>query len=166
MAGHTFPRRTLLQGAAVAIPFVAALPIADAACTTNDPEGTVRALVQRSFDAIEQGDMQAIADCLSDDYVVWHSTNQEELSKTQEVELMGLWVRNSKVRAYESRRLHVFQGGFVQQHTLTCTTLDDRRWSMPACCIGKVSRNKITRVDEYIDSKDVGPLIKALKNEN
>jgi ketosteroid isomerase-like protein len=59
-------------------------------------------------------------------------------------------------RSYAERRVQVFPGGFVQQHTLQGRrTHDGAPVRLPCAIICQVSGGKINRLDEYFDSAHV-----------
>ena len=59
-------------------------------------------------------------------------------------------------RLYDDRRVEVFPGGFVQQHVLRGTRVQDGvRVHLPACIVCAVKDGRITRLDEYFDSARV-----------
>ncbi|WP_061958622.1 nuclear transport factor 2 family protein [Cupriavidus pauculus] len=129
---------------------------------TKDEEAETRSLVTRLFDAVSCGDMNAVADCYADDAVLWHSFDGVEKTKAQVVEnLAAMHVRIAD-KSYEDRRLNVFERGFVQQHVLHGTRVGDgMRLTIPTAIICQVKNGKITRFDEYLDSKAVAELRKA-----
>lgn len=118
-------------------------------------EADVRAFAQRFFDAIEAGDVEAVAACYADDVGVWH--NYDGLTQTKDENLATLrgLVKSIGDRSYEDRRLDVFEGGFVQQHVLRGTRRDGQRVSLPAALIARLRGGKIARIEEYIDSAHV-----------
>ena len=65
------------------------------------------------------------------------------------------WVRNVRmdVTALPDRRLVAFPGGFVQQHLLIAEFANGKVLELPACIVCAVSGGRITRLDEYFDSK-------------
>lgn len=127
---------------------------------TKTQEAVIRALAMRLFDAVSRGDMEMTADCYADDAVIWHNFDEVEMTKAQT--LRSLAAARIVDRSYEDRRLNVFEGGFVQQHVLHATrTGDGKRLIMQAAIVCQVSNGKITRFDEYLDSKAVAEFRKA-----
>lgn len=118
------------------------------------PEAVAKAF----FDAIERGDVQAVAGCYADDAVIWHNTDGLETSKAENIAVLTNFVAGIPVRRYEDRRLAAFPGGFVQQHVLRLELPDGRKKELPACLVCEVKDGKITRLDEYFDSAQVAAL--------
>jgi ketosteroid isomerase-like protein len=129
---------------------------------TKDEETEIRLLATRLFDAVSCGDMKTVADCYADDAVLWHNFDGVKKTRTQVVENLTAMHARIADKSYESRRLNVFEGGFVQQHVLHGTRVGDgKRLTMPAAIVCQVKNGKITRFDEYLDSKAVAEFRKA-----
>jgi ketosteroid isomerase-like protein len=112
----------------------------------------VAELARRFFDAIEAGDLAAVAACYADDAVIWHNTDRAESAKAQNLEVLANFVSALPERRYEDRRLVVTADGFVQQHVLVCPRADGSRRELPAAIVCAVKDGRITRLDEYFDS--------------
>lgn len=116
----------------------------------------MRELVARFFDAVGRGDIETVADLYDDDLIVWHNFDNVEKTKAENLASLASIPSRITDRSYEDRRVNVFDGGFVQQHVLHGTRVGDgQRLTMPAAIICQVKAGKITRLDEYLDSKDV-----------
>lgn len=111
------------------------------------------------FAAIERGDVDAVADCYADDVVVWHNTDGIESTKAQNLAVLTGFVARVPTRRYENRRLIETSDGFVQQHLLVGVHANGKRVELPACIVCSVKDGKITRLDEYLDSAQVGAFI-------
>jgi len=109
-------------------------------------------VADRIFAAIEAGDAAAVAAIYADDIVVWHSNDGIEQTKEQNLRVLDWLVRHTTSREYRSIRRYEIDGGFVQQHDLHVELPDGRAADLPACIVVKVSDDRITRIDEYIDS--------------
>ena len=110
------------------------------------------ALCDRFFDAIERKDYETLAGCYAPEAIVWHS--HDCLYQPREANLAMLkdgLSRNKKMR-FRNRRVHVFEGGFVQQHTLYVTWPDDFVGEMDVCFVGFVRDGRISRAYEYFDT--------------
>lgn len=116
----------------------------------------MRAFAKRFFDAIEQGDIAAMQESFTPDAAIWHNTDGVIVSPAQTAETLKGMVARISDRSYADRRVQVFPGGFVQQHTLQGTrTHDDAPVRLPCAIICTVPDGKITRLDEYFDSAHV-----------
>ncbi|MBN3854748.1 nuclear transport factor 2 family protein [Paraburkholderia sp. Ac-20340] len=112
-------------------------------------------LATRFFDAIETGNVQDVEACFSHDAVVWHNFDDLEQHWTKIVPTLAGMIERISDRRYSNRRLVPFSGGFVQQHLLSGVRKDGVRVSLTAALIAEVKDNRITRIDEYIDSAQI-----------
>lgn len=129
---------------------------------TEDEEVKLRSLATRLFDAVSSGDADAIAECYSDDAVIWHNFDNVEMTRAQVLKSLAIMHARIADKSYEDRRLNVFEGGFVQQHVLHGTRVGDgERLAMAAAIICQVRNDQIVRFDEYLDSKAVAEFRKV-----
>jgi ketosteroid isomerase-like protein len=123
------------------------------------------ALCDRFFDAIEQKDFATVERCYAPELVVWHS--HDCLYQPREANLKTLrdGMNRFKKMRYKSRRIHTFEGGFVQQHTLFVTHADDFVGQMDVCFVAYTRDGMISRAYEYFDvgqiEKFLGPRVRA-----
>ena len=121
-----------------------------------DSEQDIRALAARFFDAIENGDIATMQASFAPDAAIWHNTDEAIVSPADTAKTLTGMVARIKDRRYANRRLHVFPGGFVQQHELQGARVhDDVRVHLPCAIICAVTDGKIMRLDEYFDSAHV-----------
>ncbi len=113
------------------------------------------ALARRLFTAIVAGDAQAVAGCFADDAVVWHNLDRHDQPVAQTLGVLGWMARNIADLRYEDIRVQATSDGFVQQHVLRGTAPGDRSLELHACIVAKVADGRITRIDEYLDTKAV-----------
>lgn len=119
-------------------------------------EETLRALARRFFDAVEAGDIDTLIACYAPDAKIWHNTDQLEQSPEDNRRTLAGMATRIRDRIYDARRVNVFPGGFVHQHVLKGTRVQDGvRVELPACIVCQVSEGRITRLDEYFDSAHV-----------
>jgi len=109
-------------------------------------------VADRIFAAIEAADAATVAAIYADDIVVWHSNDGIEQTKEQNLRVLDWLLRNTTSRQYREVRRHEIDGGFVQQHELHVELPDGGTADLPACIVAKVTGDRITRIDEYIDS--------------
>lgn len=112
-------------------------------------------LATRFFNAIEMGNVQDVESCFSPDAVVWHNFDDLEQHWTKIIPTLAGMIERISDRRYSNRRLVPFEGGFVQQHILSGVRKDGVRVSLTAALIAEVKNNRITRIDEYIDSAQI-----------
>ena len=116
-------------------------------------ETRIRALAKRFFDAIELGDIEGVRACYAPHAQIWHNIDGRTSTRDQNIETLRAFVVRAPKRRYEQRRLHVFEGGFVQQHELHCMVTELREVAVDACLVCRVENDLIVRLDEYFDSK-------------
>ena len=116
----------------------------------------IRALAKRFFDCVEAGDIDGLVACYAPDAKIWHNTDRlEQVPEDNRKTLSGMVTRITD-RVYADRRVEVFPTGFVQQHVLQGTRVQDGvRVELPACIVCEVKNGLITRLDEYFDSAQV-----------
>ncbi len=115
-------------------------------------ETTMQALAKRYFDALEEGDSEALRACYAPHVQIWHNVDGRVTTREENLQTAHkFWVRVPR-RRYENRRLHAFADGFVQQHDLHCLLGPHREVSLPVCLVCKVENGLIVRLDEYFDS--------------
>src|SRR5438552_18278491 len=109
-------------------------------------------LARSLFDAIERGDVDAVAPAYDDNVIVWHNTDRLASTKADNLKVLGGFVKGVPTRRYADRRLSATPDGFVQQHVLKATLSNGKAVELPACIVCEVKNGKITRLDEYFDS--------------
>jgi ketosteroid isomerase-like protein len=113
----------------------------------------MRALARRFFDAIEAGDVDGLRACYAPHAEIWHNTDGRVSTREENVRTLRDFIARVPQRRYEKRRVHVFEGGFVQQHDLHCILSDHHHEIvLPACLVCRVEQDVIVRLDEYFDS--------------
>lgn len=122
----------------------------------------MRALAKRFFDAVEQGDIDTLRSCYSENARIWHNTDDAEQTPDENAETLKGFVQRISARKYVKRRVAVFDGGFAHQHELQGTRKDGAKVVLPACIICQVEDGKVTRLDEYFDSAHVAEFRKAV----
>ena len=120
---------------------------------SNDQE--MRDLCKRFFDAVERGDIDAMGEIYAPNAVIWHNHDNAEQTREENLATLRGSLARLKTREYADRRVQVFPGGFVQQHTLKGVRQDGSKAELIAAIICQVKDGKITRLDEYFDSAAV-----------
>lgn len=121
-----------------------------------DDHAEMRALAKAFFDAVERGDIDTVYASYAPNAVIWHNTDGAEQSREDNVETLKGMARRISDRSYQNRRVHVFDGGFAQQHVLHGTRVGDgARLTLPAVIVCQVRDGLIERLDEYFDSAHV-----------
>jgi len=110
------------------------------------------ALCDRFFDAIERKDYETLESCYAPEAVVWHSHDCLYQPRAANLAMLEDGMSRNRKMRFRNRRVHVFEGGFVQQHTLYVTYANDFVGEMDVCFVGFVRDGRISRAYEYFDT--------------
>lgn len=117
------------------------------------------AVAARLTDRLLARDADGVADVYADDFVVWRNFDGKELDKAQAVKVVRFLVSKVQELRYENVRVLPTPEGFVQQHTLVGIAPSGAPVRAEACLVAKVKDGRIGRLDEYIDSAQLAPLM-------
>jgi ketosteroid isomerase-like protein len=107
---------------------------------------------------LQAGDAEGALALYRDDVIGWRNLDQRSLVKKQIGRILRFLVSLSDFR-YADVRIQATPEGFVQQHTLTCRAPNGAEVSVPACFVARVEEGQIARIDEYMDSAAMAPLM-------
>ena len=113
------------------------------------------ALCDRFFDAIEKGDYETLESCYAPEAVVWHSHDCLYESRASNLAMLKHGMETLPKMRFRDRRVRVFEGGFVQQHTMHVTRENGFEGTMDVCFVGFVRDGMISRAYEYFDTGQV-----------
>lgn len=112
-------------------------------------------LLDRIIAAAEAGEPADLLDIYDDGAVIWHNTDNREKSVYGNMKMISTWDEYVTDRKYTDRRIHIFDGGVVQQHVVRGTQRGTgEQIALHACVVVAVQDGKIVRLDEYIDSAE------------
>jgi ketosteroid isomerase-like protein len=122
----------------------------------------IHALAERLVAAVEAGDAGALQDIYAPELEFVLYTDGEMRDRGGAIEAFTILRR-----AMRDVTLHVFDRqltdtGYVSQQVLHFTAPDGSRMSVPHCLIVRVAGGRITRIDEYLDSHQLAPLVAQL----
>jgi ketosteroid isomerase-like protein len=124
--------------------------------TSSAPEDrttTALDLADRLFAAIASNDLEALRnEIYSPDVVVWHNNDNHEQRIDENLKVLSWLSRKVTNRRYEEIRRQATDTGFVEQHVLRGTAPNGNELEIPACLVVTVTGDRISRIDEYIDS--------------
>lgn len=118
--------------------------------TTVDSEH--RALCHRLFDAIEQGDLETVADCYAPDMTMWFNVTGATSSREENLSALEAGYGLHRRRTYDDRRISTFDDGFLVQYTTRVVAHNGAKRALSACLVAEVHDGKITKLMEYMDS--------------
>ena len=113
------------------------------------------ALCDRFFDAIERKDYETLEKCYAPEAIVWHSHDCLYQSRADNLAMLKEGMQRNKKMRYRDRRVHVFEGGFVQQHTIFVTHANDFVGRMDVCFVAYTRDGMISRAYEYFDTGQI-----------
>jgi ketosteroid isomerase-like protein len=116
-------------------------------------------IAERLFTAITAGDIDAVRRLYGPGCVVWHNNDGVEQAAEENLRVLEWVVRNVRDLRYDEVRRQGTPTGFVQQHVVRGTGPRGREIAIAACMVGRVENGRITRLDEYLDSAQVAPLL-------
>jgi len=113
----------------------------------------------RLFGAIMKADVEALRQVYATDAVIWHNNDNTEQNVDQNLRVLAWVVKNIQELRYEDIRRQETPTGFVQQHVLRGIGPSGKPVAIAACIVCRVENGRITRLDEYLDSAQVAPLL-------
>jgi len=116
-------------------------------------------LAERLFAAITGGNVEAVREIYASDAVVWHNNDGLEQSADDNLRVLRWVVTNIRNLRYEKVRRQRTDSGFMQQHVLRGTAPNGHELTIPACIVCTVHDGRITRLEEYLDSAHIAPLL-------
>lgn len=110
------------------------------------------AVIDRLFDALSAGDLDAAGACFAPNGIVWHSFDRIEQDRAAMVEGWRGLVAGFPERSFVDAWRAPIPGGFVQRHLMVGVTGTGARLAWPVCIFVTVGEDGlIERLDEYID---------------
>lgn len=116
-----------------------------------------RRLCHALFDAIEQGDIDAVDDCYAADMTMWVNVGRAEITREENLAALARGRDLHRRRTYNDRIIDTFDDGFVVQYTVHVVAHDGTTVPLPACLVAEVRDAKITKLFEYLDSGKFSP---------
>ena len=112
-------------------------------------------LCDRFFDSLERKDYDAVEACYAPEAVVWHSHDCLYQPRADNLAMLKRGMETQEKVRYKDRRIRVFEGGFVQQHTIKVTYATGFVGTMDVCFVAYVRDGMISRIYEYFDTGQV-----------
>jgi ketosteroid isomerase-like protein len=112
-----------------------------------------RRLCHALFDALEQGDVDAVDACYAPEMTMWANFTMEESTREANLAAIDRGKALHRRRTYNDRAIHTFDDGFMAQYTLNVVALNGTKVTLPACLVAEVHDGKIVKLMEYTDSR-------------
>lgn len=120
---------------------------------------TADEIATRLFAAIESADIETLRDLYAPDVEIWHNTDDTVQHRDENLATLRWLTTNIPGVRYTDVRRAETATGFVQQHVLRATSRAGDDVAVPACLVVTIADDKITRLDEYLDSAAVDRLL-------
>lgn len=111
-----------------------------------------RRLCHALFDALEAGDVDAVAACYAPEMTMWFNVTGHTISRDESLEAVENGKGMHRRRLYNDRTIHTFDDGFVVQYTTLVIAHSGAKVPLSACLVGEVRDGKITKLFEYLDA--------------
>lgn len=117
--------------------------------------------VETFFNAIESLDTRTVSDMYADDVSVWHNFSNAVQTKAENVAVLtGLCGLAESLRYEVIERFSLAPDRIVQRHNLHIRLKKQpaELVVIPACIFITVAGDKITKIEEYLDTAQTGAL--------
>jgi ketosteroid isomerase-like protein len=108
--------------------------------------------------AIEAGDVDALRLIYAPEARIWHNDDGAEQTAEENLRTLRWLARNVRDLRYEEIRRDTLPAGYVQRHVLRGGLPDGTPIEVAACLFVTVEDGRITRIEEYADSRTSDPL--------
>jgi ketosteroid isomerase-like protein len=126
---------------------------------TPIPADVSLALAERLAAAIDANDLDALRnEVYTPDVVVWHNDDQHEQRVDENLKVLNWLHRKVANKRYEDVVRHATPTGYVEQHVLRGTAPNGTEFDIHACLVVTVTGGRISRIDEYLDSRAAAAL--------
>lgn len=116
-------------------------------------------LADRLFAAIDANDLDALRnEIYTPDVVIWHNHDNHEQRIDENLKVLGWLHRTIQNKRYEDVSRQRTETGFVEQHVLRGTAPNGAEFEVHGCLVVTVTGDRISRIDEYIDSASLSAL--------
>jgi ketosteroid isomerase-like protein len=116
-----------------------------------------RRLCHALFDAIEQGDIDAVDRCYAREMTMWFNVTGATITREENLAALEQGRGLHRRRTYDDRIVSTFDDGFVVQYTTRVVAHDGTKVPLSACLVAEVREGEITKLYEYLDSGKFTP---------
>lgn len=115
----------------------------------------IEELADRFMNAVAAGDVATVEAIYADDATIWHNFDKLDQSKAENIATLKGLHRSLTNFRYEEIRRTIVPDGYYQQHVLRAAAKNGEL-DLPAALRVYVADGRITRVEEYLDTAQVG----------
>jgi ketosteroid isomerase-like protein len=119
-------------------------------------------LAHRFRAAAEARDVIALAELYDPDARFWNNVLGGHSTTAQVLEISRLEAERIGDYRFDDVRVSTTDSGFVLQITVVGVTRAGDSFRVPACLVARTENDRITAIDEYVDSAHAAPLFAAL----
>ena len=116
-----------------------------------------RKLCHDLLDAIEKGDIDAVARCYSDDFEMWNNLTGTTSTREENFAALQQGAEIQRRRMYNDRIIDTFDDGFLARYTCHVVLHDGSTAALSSCLVAEVRDGKITKLFDYMDSSKFRP---------
>lgn len=120
----------------------------------NADEKQSLALAQKFFAAGQAHDIETMKTLINDDVIIWYNFNGLTLDRTAFIEFLTASYKSDMKTEYNDIKITPSSSGFVEEGILRIS-VGGKEHVAPFCLVGTIRDGKLSRVNEYFDSKDM-----------
>ncbi|MCH2173780.1 nuclear transport factor 2 family protein [Myxococcota bacterium] len=117
------------------------------------------AVARRLTECLMAGDVAGVEALYHEDVVTWRNLDGRELVKRQMLKIVSFLADAVADLKYSELRVQPTPTGYVQQHVLHGVARSGETVAAATCMVVEVREGRIVRVDEYMDSAAMAPLM-------
>lgn len=117
-------------------------------------------LAARFIDAVAAGDLDTVRSIYAPDAVIWHNNDRRETTVEENLQVLGWMAAKVSGKSYDDVRRQETDNGYVQQHVLRGTAPNGEPFEVEACLVVQVRDGRIVRLEEYLDTAQIQPLLR------
>lgn len=117
------------------------------------------AIARRLMHCLLTGDADGVTRLYHDDFSAWRNFDNRTLTRKQALKIVQILANNLQELRYDDVRVQPTPSGFVQQHVMRCTAPNGQAVEAHVCMIATLKDGKLLRVDEYMESSQMAPLM-------
>ena len=123
----------------------------------SDIDRLHRQLCHDLLDAIEEGDLDAVARCYAPDMTMWNNLSATTSTREENLAVLAQGYEIQRRRMYNDRLVDTFDDGFLARYTCHVVLHDGSTVALSSCLVATVRDGKITHLADYMDSSKFRP---------
>lgn len=129
---------------------------------TKRANPTPSQLARRFLDAIGERDLDGLRAIVDEGALFWTNLGQEDVDRETRLARVAMEFSLFETFTFEAARIDEFADGFVVRASARGSLGDGQRFEFPVCIVGETRDGRIVRLEEYVDSGPVAPILGAL----